>query len=594
MKITLPREIKGIAYDAVNPFDMNDALLDTMLPTLFYRVVAQGREVLKIAANPSHINQSIDHLAQNHDRVVGFAEAANRRTLDRLVRSSLVTIGYKGVSRRESDKQLDGIIPYSLASFRVGFPKSRTRNRKIDQFVYQALVTQFRGDKQEVLNLFREIFGEGVDVTVAPDVAATRKTGSDMDLLTDLSIAYLDYFPAVKISNKSIMDRKIATPLPEVQRAIGRDLYRYLIAYGKVLPASVMTRQLTALVGFELYIYTVKLMAAIPALVADPTTLPPAMQTSGSDGSPPELYVDFTGLAGGPNRRMADGSLRRDIEAVQPFMEAVYRLRYLDRLLDTRRTNPRLAPIIEAEIGARDADRNPEYLQGLLHLLNNPSLSDRLNDAAADDLDQIRRENPITKGTSDDDAADEGNASGSSAVDALLIDGAPEFEQVVHLLMVAQEKQAQQNILRWMSSIGGLGQSYGLIVGTRTSRQSWRYAPSNDLLAILVQLAAIDHPKWNRTTRKAPEPIALQEFLEWLEVRFGLLVDRPPAGLGFDSPDYTAAARDNLGAMLRRLRQMGIFEDLSDDFSVQRLTPPFAHQPDMATVAGEATQGAAS
>jgi len=28
--------------------------------------------------------------------------------------------------------------------------------------------------------------------------------------------------------------------------------------------------------------------------------------------------------------------------------------------------------------------------------------------------------------------------------------------------------------------------------------------------------------------------------------------------------------------MLRRLRQMGIFRDLSDDFTVQRLHPPYA------------------
>ena len=40
--------------------------------------------------------------------------------------------------------------------------------------------------------------------------------------------------------------------------------------------------------------------------------------------------------------------------------------------------------------------------------------------------------------------------------------------------------------------------------------------------------------------------------------------------------DYAAAARDNLRAMLGRLQQMGIFQDLSDDFTVQRLTPPYA------------------
>ena len=37
-----------------------------------------------------------------------------------------------------------------------------------------------------------------------------------------------------------------------------------------------------------------------------------------------------------------------------------------------------------------------------------------------------------------------------------------------------------------------------------------------------------------------------------------------------------AAARDNLRAMLARLRQMGLFSDASDDFTVQRIHPPYA------------------
>jgi len=72
------------------------------------------------------------------------------------------------------------------------------------------------------------------------------------------------------------------------------------------------------------------------------------------------------------------------------------------------------------------------------------------------------------------------------------------------------------------------------------------------------------------------QSIRLQEFLRFLEERFGTLVDRPPAP--FEGAEYTAAARDNLRAMLRRLRQMGIFRDLSDDFTVQRLHPPYAGQ----------------
>ncbi len=82
-------------------------------------------------------------------------------------------------------------------------------------------------------------------------------------------------------------------------------------------------------------------------------------------------------------------------------------------------------------------------------------------------------------------------------------------------------------------------------------------------------------PPTNQERREQElHPIRLQDFLRFLEERFGILVDRPPSP--FEGAEYVAAARENLRAMLRRLRQMGIFRDLSDDFTVQRLHPPYA------------------
>ena len=74
--------------------------------------------------------------------------------------------------------------------------------------------------------------------------------------------------------------------------------------------------------------------------------------------------------------------------------------------------------------------------------------------------------------------------------------------------------------------------------------------------------------------RFSKNPELAKDFLRFLEERFGILVDRPPSP--FEGAEYIAAARENLRAMLRRLRQMGIFRDLSDDFTVQRLHPPYA------------------
>jgi hypothetical protein len=57
-----------------------------------------------------------------------------------------------------------------------------------------------------------------------------------------------------------------------------------------------------------------------------------------------------------------------------------------------------------------------------------------------------------------------------------------------------------------------------------------------------------------------------------LEQRFGVAVDRPP---GFaPTAEATAAAKRNLEALKLRLRQMGFFQVLSDDFTAQYLRAP--------------------
>jgi hypothetical protein len=60
--------------------------------------------------------------------------------------------------------------------------------------------------------------------------------------------------------------------------------------------------------------------------------------------------------------------------------------------------------------------------------------------------------------------------------------------------------------------------------------------------------------------------------LERLEIRFGVLIDRPPADL--DSAAARAGAAENLSAFTRQLKLLGCFEGLSDDFAAQFVTCP--------------------
>ena len=124
-----------------------------------------------------------------------------------------------------------------------------------------------------------------------------------------------------------------------------------------------------------------------------------------------------------------------------------------------------------------------------------------------------------------------------------------------------------QKQVQWFWSTGGILKPYGLIRGTRNVRTSWRYAPTDDLLEslLLVSFTA------DGSARPRPQlPIA--NLLDIMRNRFGILIDRPPAA--FDNADTRAAAAANLEAFKRRLRLLGCFDSLSDDFSAQYVRNP--------------------
>ncbi|HNJ44196.1 MAG TPA: hypothetical protein PKZ53_27170, partial [Acidobacteriota bacterium] len=153
---------------------------------------------------------------------------------------------------------------------------------------------------------------------------------------------------------------------------------------------------------------------------------------------------------------------------------------------------------------------------------------------------------------------------------------AKSLETLVELIAKSQRTKALESYTRWFWSVGGLRKSYGFLAGNLKGRRNWRYAMSDDLLAALVNLAFIETPDGNLDAARLRPRLPLREFLQFLELRFGILVDRPPTFL--DTAQNRQAALKNLEALKRRLRMMGFFEALSDDFNAQYLRAPLAQE----------------
>ncbi|MCX6020702.1 MAG: hypothetical protein NTZ05_03045, partial [Chloroflexi bacterium] len=418
---------------------------------------------------------------------------------------------------------------------------------------------------------FRNTFGVGLKLKMGGDPDGIYDGQTELDTMTRLSLAFLDGFATTGIRDPK--ERPMREAIPVIAKYMARDIRRYIQIYRNYMPTEVLLYNFKSLIIFELFIYSLKLFTAITELIEDGEKMPLAMldDLSVTDFSPPELFLDFTSGTNLFAKEMATACVRRDLELMQRFIYDNITLRTLDRYVGGIRGNIQSKKIVEDILGNEDG--GPEYLQGLLRLLKHPQISLRIEVAAQRDEEDIRKVNR-TDGADDEISRDE--STNEIEIERITSAAESDFERTVLLIVDAQRAIISQNVTSWYTSVGGLSKPFGILGGHSKNRRSLRYAPSNDLLALLVQMAALDITA-EQTGRLEPQSIRLRDFLTYLYNRFGILVDRPPQE--FTGAEYVAAAQDNLRAMLRRLQQMGVFRDLSDDFTVQRLTPPYADAP---------------
>jgi hypothetical protein len=577
VKVKLPKEqkeLRGVRFSQVLPIDLNGFEIDLLLPLLFFTILSGGRGRARIPNDPGAIGLYIDRLSQHPD-VEGFADPEGRHLLERLVRAALITVGRVG--RGHKDEQITSVIPYSLLCYKPGFPKEGSRLRNVDTFLYQILRGYLGGD-QELRQFVKEVFGRGITIGPPGQPEGSYDRTTEVDTLTRLSLAFLDGFESAKPGLSR--EKYHATPgaCPDLARELAADLLHYMSAYHVAMPTPAFIHHLLILTNFELFTYTLKVVQAVTALVENPESLPPAMGEP-AEPSPPAIYVDFTAQPG-PSQEMARTCVRRDIETYQRFLSANLLLRQLHTYVQQLQRNVRRRAELEGLLDFKTS--GPRYLQNLLQLRTHTDIEA----AARQDIEKIFKENEGNNERENKDRSDRENAEGMANelamkhLEELLASTESDLDGLVMLLTDGQ-RDATQHFVQWYWSTGGLTRPEGLLRGQLKYRPSWQYAPTNDLLAVLVQLAAArlrvreqSSSNGGRNGQGGLPPIRLQDFLRFLEERFGLLIDRPPPP--FQGAEYIAAAQENLRAMLRRLRQMGIFRDLSDDFTVQRLHPPYA------------------
>lgn len=544
MRILLPKASKGVKFDLLFTVDMNDFDVEMLLPSLFHLIRTKGRRVGR-PANPDLYAEYFSRMA-SHDRLRGFGDFAGRKVLDRWVRTSVVRMGTRGRSR--TGEKITFLYPSTMLAYKAGLPKEITRLRGVHNFVYTVLLSS-EGDQVVLERLFRDALGEGLLFDDSQDFNGRFDGKTDIDIEAMLTICFLDGLSPAGVSALPSETKRMPR-LARQSEYFAKDILSILKCYKREIPTTQLNRFLLTLINFHLFVYSMRLMNWVIGIAQSAHSI-----------ERPEFYLDCTGKRGSYSDELARSCVERDLETLERYTRSLLKLRTLDRFLSLNSAQRSALPDRETH--------TTDYLKQLLTITDGDN---RLLAKADQEFEQICAENGLGI---DDEASSESEVTEAFAFLKELRDSS-EFdpvERLVRVLFEAQRKSALKNLTGWYYSTAGFNRTYGLISGnTRGARRVGRYTLSNELLSALVHVAlAEDGSGESGDNRPAPR-IPLRDFLEKLATKYGLLIDRPPSKES--TAEAVEASRSNLEAFKVRLRQIGVFENLSDDFDAQYLRRP--------------------
>jgi hypothetical protein len=571
LRIQLPNSISGASLPYIMPVELNTFNSDILLPALYYRVLAHGRNRGGAKQQRHQLDEFITRMLQHPLLQAPHNEAAHE-VLKQAVRTFIIATSRSAMGN-SGEEQILTVLPHTLLAYRPGFPAETSQLRRTDAYLYRCIVAACDDSPQAAAETLRRALGRGLTISsVANGLEGGYDGISELDTVTRLSIAFIESVPFRRPDppeQNSAAERERLRKEQQLPRdaAIGRDILAYISAYAGKMPAAALGYDLQGLMSMELLLDSLQRMQLVSTLVAaDGGEVP---------DEPRRIYVDWTDEASSLSAALAAGQVWRDLELGQHYMRAALQLYQLERYLGASIFDePEL--FSEAGLAPPPADLSGlDYYRTLLRLSKTSAGRLMMNKAAREDEAAIRAMGTQMRRGKDKTQADEDEDEASQQLrnrryDQLLSELRSPLERAATLIQLSQIDHFVQNFQQWYLGAGGLQKPHGLVRGRIGMRQTWRYAPGNDLLAILVQLAAA---RQSYDGGRSDGRISLRGFLQFLEQRFGMLVDRPPREAS--GPEYNAAARDNLRALQRRLQQMGMFDDLSDDFTVQQLQAPY-------------------
>ncbi|MFE2864964.1 hypothetical protein [Embleya sp. NPDC059259] len=495
------------------------------------------------------------------DRFQGFAEHPDMA--QRWVETQLLDM----VNRGKPTQAVAGLRPLHGLTYKFR-NHYHSRPYGADAQLYEML-RHARGPYGKLaLELIRKFFFTGLDG------AGGAATSAAIDVETQ---AVLHLNSQVRTDSPHTVKGWYSTaPLCVGQADLLADDVVRLLSLRDLLPRITMVEYLKILFAFHLALGQLKAMKLLPQAVARSGTDP----SCGHDRCPVTvgavdplagcpfrvgLFVDVAGVPGTPAARLAEHSAECWMRRIPDFIRAAYAVRKLDEFADHlvgqgKEARPPRGHFTVAEL--------LRFGKGGYGRLREEFFSSRLT-AILDDTpvsEQPEEVRPLL-----DEAM-----------------GLDPFEKYLELLMAYRGHYHHKYIVDTIDALLLKNRPGAVIAQPYRGRR--RFVLDSALLEVLVQVAVlrVNPPAASSPYTHHTVPLRLDEFLALLRSRYGLHVDRLPVGDGFGPAglDDEAALRANTEAFTTRMREIGFYDDLSDAYFTQVLTPRFIISEDGLVKAG--------
>ncbi|MFF1602449.1 hypothetical protein ACFVYV_33980 [Streptomyces mirabilis] len=527
----------GVSRIDYKPLDM-DRVLTALLARLWHRGMPS-----KISRSRTLDVEVFVKLFLEHSQVFdGF----DRETTTRWTATHLLDL----VNRGRADESVAG--PRPLHGFTYRFRNSRkSRPYGADEQLYEMLAAD-----EGALKGLREFFFSDVDRATG---SITPGAGTDVETQALLHL--------VELAGGQMQDRadtgKPRTPYPplcaEPARLLCQDVMR-LLYHQEHMPRTVLVDYLKVLFAFHLSLYHLRMTKLLPAVVETGTV--PASCRKGHTGKAEadrcpyrvRLFLDAEGNPGTLAAALAEHSADIWYRRIPRFIQATYQVKKLDDFAEHLATKTGTL--------SRPSGRNYFTPEEALRLLGKSYRKDR-------DAFFLQRVNRVR------DEEDELPAELKQVTQL----GLDPFDEYTEMLMHYKGRYYRGQFVKCLDSTLLKHRPGALLAQPRGGgdASTRRFVLDARLLEVLLQVSLLREGD-DGSGDLATSPMRVNAFLALLRDRYGLYIDRLPDGDGFTGAhlDDQAALRANSAALLNRLREIGYYQDMSDAYLTQTITPRYA------------------